>query len=350
MDPYYTNHHYQVDPNLVAARKLGITNAQYQVDQNLVAAQKLGLTNVVPVAQPFPPLPGTNQYPTYPDPAGGYQMHSGSNEYRQVMRENTRNLYGNLEKQKAPGGYGQPHRGFQQPLSGTQPPPSNKAGRGGRRTLRRGGGRTSISEPSKPSLKASYPYKPAKSTIKPDLSFNFKLFDKFEDGMMFLCNKATEEECLKNMIFAASASMMENMTKITDKTALFLYRLIPNRCVLHGVFQAEGVPGLELIPGAFGGRFPAQIRVKPFFRFPYPVPNDRLEKVLKDDNRCRKLSKRETQLLFREFSTLYMRDTLLTYLTRQMGLNEFVPICSMAFDFTSKEMEEIGKSCFEFEE
>jgi len=331
MDTYYTNPQYQVDQNLAAAQKLGITNAQYQVDQNLVAAQKLGLTNVVPVAQQYHSLPGTNQYPTYAEPGGGYQMQNGGNEYQQ-----------------AAGGYGQQDRGYQQTLPGHQPPTSNKVGRGARGSRRRGRGRFSHS--SAPSLQAPYPCKPTKSTIKPDLSFNFKLFDNFDDGMMFLCNKATEEECLKNMIFAASASMMENMRKITDKTALFLYRLIPNRCILHGVFQAEGVPGLDLIPGAFGGRFPAQIRVKPFFRFPHPVPGVRLKKVLKDDNRCRKLSKHETRLLFREFSTLYVRDTLLTYLTRQMGLNEFVPICSMAFDFTSKEKEEIRKSCFEFEE
>jgi len=326
MDAYQTTPQYQVDPNLVDAQKMGTTNAQYPVDQNLVAAQKLGLTNVLHVTQPFHQLPGTNQYSTYAEPAGGYRMYTRGNDYQQQS-----------------GGHGQPRRR-------SQPPPSNKNGRGARRTRGMGGGRASLSNPSASQAKASIPYKPAKSLVKPDLSFNFKLFDKFEDGMMFLCNKATEEECLRNMIFAASASMMENLRKITDKTALFLYRLIPNGCVLHGVFQAEGVPGLELIPGAFGGRFPAQIRVKTFFRFPYPVPNERLAKVLKDDNRCRKLSKQETRLLLREFSTLYMRDTLLTYLSRQMGLNEFVPICAMAFDFTSKEMEEIRKSCFEFDE
>jgi len=318
--PYYTNRHYRT---LAAARKLGITNVQYQVDQNLVAAQKLGLANVVPVPQPFHALPGTNRYPPYTDPARGYQMHTGGIGYQQPSV-----------------GYTQIHRGL-------QPAPSNNVGNGVRKNREGGGGRAFVSDSQSTRLKVSFPCKPKESTIKPDLSFNFELFDKFEDGMMFLCNKATEEECLKNMIFAASASMMENMTKITNKTALFLYRLIPNRCVLHGVFQAEGVPGLDLIPGAFGGRFPAQIRVKPFFRFPYPVPNERLEKILKDDNRCRKLSNRETRLLFREFSMLYMRDTLLTYLTRQMGLNEFVPICSLAFDLNKKEMEEIRKSCFE---
>jgi len=326
MDAYYTTPQYQVDPNLVDPRKLGTANAQYPVNQNLVAAQKLGLTNGLRVTQQFHPLPGTNQYSTYAEPGGGYRMYGRGN------------------------GYQQPSGRHSQPRRGSQPPLSNKSVRGARRTRGMGGGRPSVSDPAASQVKASIPYKPAKSIIKPDLSFNFKLFDKFEDGMMFLCNKATEEECLKNMIFAASASMMENLRKITDKTALFLYRLIPNGCVLHGVFQAEGVPGLDLIPGAFGGRFPAQIRVKTFFRFPYPLPNERLAKVLKDDNRCRKLSKQETRLLIREFSTLYMRDTLLTYLSRQMGLNEFVPICATAFEFTSKEMEEIRKSCFEFEE
>jgi len=318
--PYYTN---RQDPNLAAARKLGIINVQYQVDQNLLAAQKLGLTNVVSLPQPLHQLPGTNSYPTYADPSGRYQMHHGGHEYQQACV-----------------GYTQSH-------SGPQPLQANNIIRGVRQNQSMVRGRLSVPESQSIAVRAPYPCNPAKSTIKPDLSFNFRLFDKFEDGMMFLCNKATEEECLRNMIFAASASMMDNMTKITDRTALFLYRLIPNRCVLHGVFQAVGEPALDLIPGAFGGRFPAQIRVKPFFRFPYPVPNERLEMVLKDNNRCRKLNNRETKLLFREFSMLYMRDTLITYLSRQMGLNEFVPICSMAFDFTEKDMEAIRKSCFE---
>jgi len=321
--PYCTTPRYQVDPNLVAARKLGIANDQYRVDQNLIAAQKLGLTNIVPIPQQYHQLPGTNQYSTYSETTGGYLVDTGSNEYEQPG-----------------GGYNQSNHDYHQPVPAPPAPPPNNIVRGTRRTRGRVGQRGTI-------LDSSYPNVSTKSTIKPDLSFNFKLFDKFEDGMMFLCNKATEEECFKNMIFAASTSMMENMTNITENTALFLYRLTPNRSVLHGVFQAEGVAGLNLVPGAFGGRFPAQIRVKPLFRFPYPVPNDRLKKVFNDDNRCRKLSKLETRLIFREFSILYLRDTLLSYLTRQMGLNEFVPICSYAFDFTKKEMEEIWKSCFE---
>lgn len=326
--PYCTTPPFQVDPNLVAARKLGITNDQYRVDQNLIAAQKLGLTNVVPIPPSFHQLPGTNQYPPYSDPAGAYLVDTVGNEYEQPG-----------------GGYAHANPEYHQTLTGSQVPSPSQNERDTGRTCGRVGQRFSVSDSL--TTNASYPYILTKSTIKPDLSFNFKLFDKFEDGMMFLCNKATEEECLKNMIFAASTSMMENMNNITDSTALFLYRLIPNRSVLHGVFQAEGVAGLNLVPGAFGGRFPAQIRVKPLFRFPYPVPNERLKNVFNDDNRCRKLSKLETRLIFREFSILYLRDTLLNYLTRQMGLNEFVPICSMAFDFTKKEMEEIRKSCFE---
>jgi len=306
-----TTPRYQVDPNSVAARKLGIANDQYRVDQNLIAAQKLGLTNIVPIPQQYHQLPGTNQYSTYSPTTGG--------------------------------GYTQSNYDYHWPvpaLPASPAPPPNNIIRGTMRTRVRVGQRGSI-------LDSYYPNVSTKSTIKPDLSFNFKLFDKFEDGVMFLCNKATEEYCLKNMIFAASTSMMENMANITDNTALFLYRLTPKSSVLHGVFQAEGVAGLNLVPRAFGGRFPAQIRVKPLFRFPYPVPNERLKKVFNDNNRCRKLSKLETRLIFREFSILYLRDTLLSYLTRQMGLNEFVPICSYAFDFTKKEMEEIWKSCFE---
>lgn len=296
-----------------------IPNAHYQLDKSLMQAQKLGLTNGVPVPQPYPHLQRTNhaEYARYP-PTG--------------YAEN------DLHRD-----YGQPYHRYQQP----QHLPTNKRGRGGRRSRGRGRGGRGNGLSSPPRSEPSFPFKPGKSNIKPDLNFNFELFNKFEDGMMFLCNRNTEEECLKNMIFAASASRIADMNKITDKTALFLYRLTPNRCILHGVFQAEGSPGLELIPGAFGGRFPAQIRVKSFFRFPYPVPNHRLEKVLVDSNRCRKLSKRETRLLFKEFTTLYMRDTLITYLSRQMGLSEFVPICNMVFEFSKPEMEEIRKSCFE---
>jgi len=321
--PYYANPRYQVGQNLPAARKLEIT----RVDQNLIAAQKLGLTNVIPIPQPYHPLQGANQYSTYSDPSGGYLVDAGGNNYEQPGGG-----YVNSNNQSLIASHATPHTNIR---SGTG------------QTCGRVGQGASVSNSSYPKINASYPYNPTNSTMKPDLSFNFQLFDKFEDGMMFLCNKATEEECLRNMIFAASISMMENMSNITENTALFLYRLIPNRSVLHGVFQADGVAGLNLVPGAFGGRFPAQVRVKPLFRFPYPVPNERLKKVFNDDNRCRKLSKLETRLIFREFSILYLRDTLLNYLTRQMGLNEFVPICSMAFDFTAKEMQDIRKSCFE---
>jgi hypothetical protein len=326
---FCNNTQYQTDPNLEAARKLGITNDQYQVDQSLIAAQKLGLANVVAIPQSYHQLPGTNQFPTYTDPAVGYVVDTGN------------------EHEQPGGGFTPSSHEFHQPSSGSQGLQTHNIRNDVRRAQERERKRAFESDLGSTTISPSYPCTPSKSTIKPDLSFNFKLFDKFEDGMMFLCNRATERECLKSMIFAASASMMENMVNITEKTALFLYRLIPNRCVLHGVFEAVGVAGLNIIPDAFGGRFPAQIRVKPLFRFPHPVPNERLKKVFNNDNRCRKLNKEETRLLLREFSILYLRDTLVNYLTRQMGLNEFVPICATAFDFTKKEMEEIQKSCFE---
>jgi len=304
-----------------------IPNAHYQVDKSLLAAQKLGLTNNVPVAQPYQHLQGTNHnnYQRYSS-TGGYQI--GTDNKLQRGRE-----------------YSQSYQRYHQP----QPLQLSDSGRGGRRMKGRGRGRGGLSNSTHHKLKSdpSFFCSPRKSDIKPDLNFNFSLFDKFDNGMIFLCNRSTEEECLKNMIFAAEAGRMGDMSKISRKTALFLYRLTPKQCILHGVFQAVGSPGLDIIPGAFGGRFPAQIRVEAFFRFPYPVQNQQIERVLMDKNRCRMLTKRETRLLFKEFTMLYMRDTVITYLSRQMGLSEFVPICNMVFEFSKREMEDISKSCFE---
>jgi len=124
-------------------------------------------------------------------------------------------------------------------------------------------------------------------------------FEKFENGMVFLCNSRTEKECLDKKLFGSPENQFEAMKSITANTALFLYRVERESPVLHGVFVADGKPALNIDKNVWNGRFPAQVRVKEFYRFPTALPIHVLKKVFK--------SKR----LFQSSSMLSRSETLL---------------------------------------
>jgi len=124
-------------------------------------------------------------------------------------------------------------------------------------------------------------------------------FEKFESGMVFLCNNRTEKECLDKMLFGSPENQFEAMKSITVNTALFLYRVERESPVLHGVFVADGKPAMNIDKDVWNGRFPAQVRVKEFHRFPTALPVHILRKVFK--------SKR----LFQSSSLLSRSETLL---------------------------------------
>jgi len=136
----------------------------------------------------------------------------------------------------------------------------------------------------------------------------FSKFEHFVDGQMFLCNPATEQECLNGCLFGSPRSKWPEVQQIKKNTAIFLYT-IGEQPTLHGLFTAVGRPFLDMETSSFGGRFPSQVRVKRFFNFP-PIPGCNVTQMFKGDrNRQRRLTRRQTHaILASVISYMYNRS------------------------------------------
>jgi len=147
----------------------------------------------------------------------------------------------------------------------------------------------------------------------------FSKFEDFLDGQMFICSTATEQECLDSCLFGSPRNMWPEVRQITKNTAIFLYT-IGEQPTLHGVFIAVGQPFLDMDKSAFGGRFPSQVRVKRFYRFP-AIPGGKVTKTFRGDrNRQRRLTRREThEILASAISYMYNQNHagILERLTKQ---------------------------------
>jgi len=83
--------------------------------------------------------------------------------------------------------------------------------------------------------------------------------EKPMQGFFFVCGKGTEEECFKRMLFGSTLDYKEKVLGIRKGEIGFLYNLDTD--VLFGIFEAVSDGDLKIEPGAWGGSFPAQVRV-----------------------------------------------------------------------------------------
>ena len=75
----------------------------------------------------------------------------------------------------------------------------------------------------------------------------------------FVCSSETEAECFQGALFGDTMKFWDEVKEIKRGDALFLYNIDTD--VLFGPFEAESDGGLNIEPDAWGGRFPAQVRV-----------------------------------------------------------------------------------------
>lgn len=148
----------------------------------------------------------------------------------------------------------------------------------------------------------------------------FSFFEHFADGQMFLCNMATQQECLDGRLFGSPLNKWPEVQMITKNTAIFLYT-IGEQPTIHGIFTAVGQPFLDMETTAFGGRgrFPSQVRVELFYKFP-AIPAGKVTKMFRDSNRQRRLTRRQThEILASAISYVYkQRDAgILDRLSKQ---------------------------------
>ena len=90
----------------------------------------------------------------------------------------------------------------------------------------------------------------------------------FIDGYIFVCTEATEKECFEMNLFGGPAKMEEKISKISDESAIFLLRKAGSgESIMYGVFMSDGIPKCNIKPNAWEGKYPAQVRVKQYFKF-----------------------------------------------------------------------------------
>lgn len=78
-------------------------------------------------------------------------------------------------------------------------------------------------------------------------------------GHIFACTSKSERECFDRMLFAASRIYGENVLKIKKGDLLFLLNLDTD--TLYGTFRAKSAGAKDIVPEAWKGRYPYQVRV-----------------------------------------------------------------------------------------
>jgi len=79
-------------------------------------------------------------------------------------------------------------------------------------------------------------------------------------GFIFTCSNETEDECLKNLLFGTDRVYGPIVIRIRKGDLVFLVNTDKN--VLYGVFKAVADGGFKIVPDAWKGRYPYQVKVE----------------------------------------------------------------------------------------
>jgi DNA modification methylase len=79
------------------------------------------------------------------------------------------------------------------------------------------------------------------------------------NGYIFACTSKSERECFDRMLFATTRVYGENVLKIRSGDLLFLVNLDTD--TLYGTFLAKSQGAKNIVPEAWKGRYPYQVRI-----------------------------------------------------------------------------------------
>jgi hypothetical protein len=80
-----------------------------------------------------------------------------------------------------------------------------------------------------------------------------------QKAYIFLCSDLTEGECLKEGLFGGKVGYKSQVREVNPGDKLFLYNYSSRK--LHGIFEATSQARKNIVPRAWNGRFPWQVRV-----------------------------------------------------------------------------------------
>ena len=83
---------------------------------------------------------------------------------------------------------------------------------------------------------------------------------EFEKCFIMLCTDATKKECLERKLFGDRDWKLQYLREIKTGDIGLLLNLSKNELI--GIFRARSEPQLNIEPDAWGGQFPAQVRVE----------------------------------------------------------------------------------------
>ncbi|CAO2144302.1 unnamed protein product [Urochloa humidicola] len=99
-------------------------------------------------------------------------------------------------------------------------------------------------------------------------------------GFIFMCNSATKPDCYRHRVLGLPWGRMEVVSRIRRGAAVFLYDFDDKH--LYGPYRADSNGGVDLVPGAFHGRFPAQVKFMIDGDF-MPIPESSLKGAIKEN-------------------------------------------------------------------
>ncbi|MCW3135163.1 MAG: hypothetical protein N2V78_12660 [Methanophagales archaeon] len=84
---------------------------------------------------------------------------------------------------------------------------------------------------------------------------------EFEKCFIMLCTNATEDECLRRNLFGDLDWRLQYLRGIKTGDIGLLLNVSKDEVI--GIFRARSEPQLNIVPDAWGGKFPVQVRVEP---------------------------------------------------------------------------------------